>query len=490
MPFESPTVPIFLRHRSVPLVRARLLSRFVLLGLLFISMVGCRPDGAESGRSESGKVPDSATADPGSDDGPVTDEPEPLARKVEVETVRLGAVRDTITLSTTLEARRTVEIPARIAGRVDQVLVRPGTLVVEGESLLRIEIDELQLAVVEQSLAHADAVERAATAELDWQDSGANEELRQLSADKAKREFQRLEGLTSESGRKAVSEEDVEATRFAWQEARIALASALLATRRADHSRRLAEIAVERAQVAWDRARLDLERADIRAPIAGAVTFLDVRPGEQVAAGLHVATVVDAGELFCAIRVPQRRLAELELGLRVEIEAETHPGRVFGGTLEAIVPVVNPSEGTIEARVKVNDPTGSLRPGAFLSARVILSERPDALLVPKRARLFDGNVSYLFVVREDRAVKIPVLTGLLTTDEVEILPASSQLMSVGVGEAVVTRCQSRLRDGERVETTEGESLPVPAEAPEAKSTSALEAPPRDGDSAPDEVRRG
>jgi hypothetical protein len=97
---------------------------------------------------------------------------------------------------------------------------------------------------------------------------------------------------------------------------------------------------------------------------------------------------------------------------------------------------------------------------------VILSERPRALLVPKRARLFEGNRSHLFVVREDRAVRLEIDVGLLTEGEVEVLPASSGLLP---DDLVIVRGQSRLRDGEAVaiavSSEEGE---VPAEGAPAE----------------------
>jgi membrane fusion protein (multidrug efflux system) len=159
------------------------------------------------------------------------------------------------------------------------------------------------------------------------------------------------------------------------------------------------------------------------------------------------------------VRIPQRRLAELSLGRPVEIEAETHPGRVFAGRIEAILPVVDPVEGTVEARVAVEDSEGVLRPGAFLTARIILNERPEALLVPKRARLFEGNRSLLFVVRDDKAVRLEIDTGLLTEGEVEVLPASGGLLPEDL---VIVRGQSRLRDGEPVAIAASEEeLPLP-----------------------------
>ena len=433
-------------------------------GLVFLLLFGCTPPDPPTGRGASqGADATGGATEAGADDEAVTSESaksESPARKVEIASARRGTVRDTITLSTTLEARRTVQVPVRVSGTVASVDRRPGEFVEAGTELLAIESRTFELAVREQQLAHSEASQRATIADLAREEAQRNEEIALLSAEKAERELQRIEGLLREIGPKSVSQEAVEAARFARDEARLSHARAKLVSRRAASDQELARIAVERTQVSLDAALLDLERAVVRAPIAGAVTFLQIRPGEQVAAATTVASIVDRSDLECTVRVPQRRLASLAVGQPVEIEAETHSGETFRGVVEAIVPVVDPDGGTIEARVRVIDESGRLRPGAFLSARIILSERVDALLVPKRARLFEGNDSYLFVVREDRAVRLPVRTGLFTTDAIEIVPSAGPLPDLTEGEPVITRGQSRLRGGEKVAITIADGVAV------------------------------
>ena len=60
-------------------------------------------------------------------------------RRVEVASVRRGLVRDTLTVSTTLEALSTVDVPALVEGRVQSVMVREGDDVRAGDVLLRLD---------------------------------------------------------------------------------------------------------------------------------------------------------------------------------------------------------------------------------------------------------------------------------------------------------------------------------------------------------------
>ncbi len=417
------------------------------LGVLFLFTlamfsIGCRPPAGSS------EQPPSARNDgQESQSGAVESNDSQESRRVEVLEARRGLVRDTITLSTTLEAQRTIDVPAVVPGRVETVHVRPGSVVKAGDPILTIDQTDLRMVAQELELAWSDSAERAKTASIEVEEAAQSEEVRRLSFEKSERVLQRLVRLLGDSGRRPISEEEVETARFARDEARIAHLTAQLATRKARHAKTLADLAVERSQVAWDRARLDLERAEIQAKIGGAITYLELRPGEQVLSGERVATIVDPAELFCTIRVPQRRASQLQIGQKLEISAETHPGVTFAGNVEAIIPVVDPNEGTIEARVSVTDSKQQLKPGAFLSARLVLTERPLALLVPKRSRLFDGNRSYVFVVRQGNANRVEIDTGLMTTDDIEVLPST---VGLEAGDQIVIRGQSRLRDGESV----------------------------------------
>lgn len=478
------------RPRSRSLRAAwRATPTLLLAGLLLLASIAC--DGTPAGAS-SAETEDPATA-PGDADEVATEtgdtdtEAEGPGRKVETVAAHLGTVRDTLTLSTTLEALHTVDVPALVPGRVAEVCVREGATVEAGDPLLRLDRRDLELTARERELEHHDAVDRAATAELEHAEALSNEEVRRLAHDKAESVLARQERLLSELERRSVSEEALEESRFAVEEARIASANAALMTKRADVARRLAAIAVEKAQVRWDRAKLDLDRSDITAPIHGTVSALGLREGEQVTAGSKVGTIVDRSVLYCVVRVPQRRLGSFDLGQRVEIQAETHPGLSFVGTVEAILPVVDPIEGTVRVRVAVEDPEGISLPGAYISARVILSERSDALLVPKRARIFEGNRSYLFVVRDERAVRLEFTPGLLTEDEIEVLPRPDGLRP---GEWVVVRGQSRLRDGDRVErVVPGEEEPLPADEP-VEDAASSEAPVEGSAADSDEARTG
>ena len=104
---------------NVARLRRALLPALLLCGGLLVS--GCKPPPSESPQAATDHQDSS-----GPKDDSASKSSDEKARRVEVEPIRQGPVRDTLTLSTTLEARQTVKIPTRVSGVVDEVRVRPG----------------------------------------------------------------------------------------------------------------------------------------------------------------------------------------------------------------------------------------------------------------------------------------------------------------------------------------------------------------------------
>lgn len=383
----------------------------------------------------------------------------PAAPLVEVVHPRLGSIRDTLTLNGDLQADAAIDLTSRIAGVVNAVRAREGGAVREGESLVEIDDREFQLTAREMECAHRDAIQRASAYELALEEAASSERLQGLSLEQAEKEFSRFDQLRASGASSAFSDEEYDAKKFAVETARVTREKMRLARARAEVDKQLGDLAVEKTLVAWDRAKLDLERCAIRAPIDGEVAFLEVRPGELVQSGTLVATVVDRDLVYTEVRVPQRRLPDLDVGQPVEIRTELDPGRAFAGRVDVIHPTVDAREGTVKVRIAIDGVDGALRPGLYVTATIVTVTHDSALLVPKRARLFENDRSVVFVVREGRARQLELATGLQTVDELQVLPGPVDPLRPD--DLLVVRGQNGLTDGVEVEI----HAPTPAEAP-------------------------
>ena len=367
---------------------------------------------------------------------------------VETAACWIDSVQQTLSISTDLEALDRVDLTTRVSGVVTEVPLDEGAGVSEGELILRLDPTDLDLAIREKAILLAEATHRLGSARLTLKEVASGADLARVALDRASAERQRLENLFDGDAVKLASEETLEASRYAEQEARINHEKSKHTLEKMDLTLAIEKQGVEKANLAMEMARLDRSRSAIVSPFDGRIQMIDLRPGEHVAIGSKVATVMKTQPLLAWVRVPQSRLSELRLGLEAIVTSETARGRTFQGTVTAISPAVNSSEGTIRVRVEVDDPDQLLLPGAFATCTLILGIHENALLVPKNSRLFEGNRSVVFIVRENKAVRVEIDPGLQSEDQLEVL---SSVPQITIQDRIVVRGQARLRDGDSVE---------------------------------------
>lgn len=190
---------------------------------------------------------------------------------------------------------------------------------------------------------------------------------------------------------------------------------------------------VQEAQQQLDAAEKDLTQAQtqralqtVTAPLTGTVVRVNVKRGETVDPTTVLAEVIDLDRLVVSANIPSAELPGLSIGQPVELPAQHRtetaaPDRPAAplGRLTFIGLQVDPKSGTAPARISIPTGTG-LRPGQFVSARVITEERHDRLTVPIESVVRVDGGSVIAVVDDDIARQRPVRVGLREGNLVEI----------------------------------------------------------------------
>ena len=193
------------------------------------------------------------------------------------------------------------------------------------------------------------------------------------------------------------------------------------------------------AEQALGAARDDLAAAEtqqallrVTAPLSGTVTRVNVRPGEAVDLATTLAEVEDLDRLVASAGVPIAELATLKAGQRVQVLADL-AGAPVQGSLVYVGADADPKTGTATVRAAL--PSGSaLRPGQFVTLRIVSSEHAGCLAVPVESVVKDDQGrTVVSVVQGDRAVQTPVKTGIRegALAEVEGLQEGTQVVTEG-----------------------------------------------------------
>jgi membrane fusion protein (multidrug efflux system) len=322
---------------------------------------------------------------------------------VEVTALERGRIEEVLRFSANLEAERHVQVYSQAARLVRELLVEEGDRVRKGQVLLRLQDEEQRNNLAKVESQH----------------------------DRARQEHERLQRLFAEN---LISEQKFNDTAYELEQLAIALVD----------------------------AQRELGYTQVQAPIGGIVTSRLIRPGDQVTVGQHLFDLVDFNSIVARVYVPEKNLARMRTGQQARVTAQALDGRVYTGTIDRIAPVVDPKTGTIKVTVAVGGQAGLL-PGLYVDVALVTSIHDDAVLVPKRALVYDQERVFVYRLGDARRVERILVTPVLS--DRDFIEPEGLLQA---GDQVVVAGQAGLKAGSLVR--------LPGDDPESEEPAAGEQP--------------
>jgi membrane fusion protein (multidrug efflux system) len=202
-----------------------------------------------------------------------------------------------------------------------------------------------------------------------------------------------------------------------------------------------ATAALQTARAAVQLAEARLTKTTIEAPFEGIAGLRRVSVGDYVAEGQEMVNLEDIDPLKVDFAVPERFLADLELGQAVRVTADAFPGENFVGEVYAVNPQIDPASRSVQVRARLDNSQRRLRPGLFVRVNLELARREQAVIVPEDAIVPRGEERFVFRIVDGKAALTPVVLGQRRFGEVEVREG------LAAGDTVVTAGQLKLRDG-------------------------------------------
>ena len=233
-----------------------------------------------------------------------------------------------LVLAGTLEAR-TVNVGSLVGGRVTRVLADEGAAVAPGQLLLTLETDTL-----DRQLAEQQAAIEAARAALAKALAGPRpEEIAKAAEIAANNERERRRMLS-------LFEYGIVAKQL-YEDAATKAKTANEDLKLLQKGTRPEDIAAARAQVEQQQRRLESlmkQRAEtsVSSPVAGVVQSYPLRPGDLVKPDETVAEILENGQLWVRVFVPETLLGLVHVGMPVRVRVDTFPNDWFAGRVAAI----------------------------------------------------------------------------------------------------------------------------------------------------------
>jgi HlyD family secretion protein len=411
-----------------------------------------------------------------------------------VATVQTGKVQredlaTVVSASGEIKPKTYVNIGANAFGKITHLYVKEGDRVKKGQMLAQLEnvqasadvnTNEASLQAAQTDAMAADAALKTSQADL----------LRaQADYDRNKLDWDRAQNLFKDG---LISKSDFDSRKDAWATADAGLGQAQARVAQAKAQKESADKHISQAEATLTHYTDLLRKTSYAAPFDGVVTNLPVREGETVVIGIQNAqgstlmTIADMSVITAEVKVDETDIVNVRLGQPAEVTIDAIPNKTFHGTVSEIgdnamvrssgvstSTQTSTSEEAKDFKVVVNltDAPNDLRPGLSTTAKITTATRSNALAVPIQALTLrtkkqiegqnnppgsvhaappaasevaskskkDDEVQGVFVVRNRKAIFVPVTTGITGTTDIDVLDGLKE------GDEVITGSYKVLR---------------------------------------------
>jgi HlyD family secretion protein len=343
------------------------------------------------------------------------------AARLRIADVRTGTLIRDAAVTGRVVAAVSPTLYAPMPGTVT-LSIRAGDAVKKGDVVATLDSPELssELERERSTLAQLEAQRGSARIATDQQRLQARREADEaaIALTAAVRDLQGSEAAWKQG---AIAEVEYQRDRDAVESARVrdrnARAMAKLAGDSAGFDLATAQQQAVRQRLAVAELERRVTELTMRAPVDGIVGTLAVADRAVVAANTPIMTIVDLSQLEVELEVPETYADDLGLGMTAEVGIGTATAT---GTLSAISPEVVRNNVLVRVRFAGAQPAG-LRQSQRVTARILIEERPNVLMVARGPFLDAHGGRFIYVVDGGVAVRRPIRTGATSVSAVEIL---------------------------------------------------------------------
>lgn len=271
-----------------------------------------------------------------------------------VYTLQPTEIRDRINLPGNVEPWTRLELMAKVAGSITEVLVQEGNEVTEGDVLARIESSDYKIAVQKAEAAYK----------------------------YAKADYQRDKKV---------------------------YAKGVIPAAELDRK----ETSLITAKTELDNARLQLSRCTIKAPMDGIVRRLDAKVGLLLSVADPVAEILKIDKVKAIIGIPESDVPAVRKLDEIKLTVQALDNLVVTGKKFFLSPSPDTAARLYKLELEVDNSSRDILPGMFIRANIVKKSIPDAITVPLYSVISRNDEQYVYVDEDGVAQKKEVELGIM-----------------------------------------------------------------------------
>jgi HlyD family secretion protein len=367
--------------------------------------------------------------------------------RISISPVITGTFEDFIPVRSRVTPRKTVYLDAVEGGQIQRRLVEDGANVTAGELIVVLSNTSLQLDVTRNEAVVTEQLNNMRTIELQLEQNRLQHKTNLVELDyqikRLGRQVKRLMNLDN-AGVVIKSQLEDAADELEYFENRRTVTLESQATDARMQETQLAFLQKSSAQLEQNLglARLNLDALNVRAPVTGKLSGLDVEVGQSIQRGGRLGQIDDPANFKLIANIDEFYLGRVDIGQSAYFVKD---GERYELEVKKIYPQVNNGQFEIDLLFADAEPT-SIRRGQTIQTRLTLGDAASAILIPNGAFYQDTGGNWMFVVTSDgsEAIRRIVKLGRRNSRYIEVLDG------LEIGEDVVTSPYSSFKEMDRL----------------------------------------
>jgi membrane fusion protein, multidrug efflux system len=321
-----------------------------------------------------------------------------------VRTLRLKSIpfSSSVELTGVTEPWKSVTVAAEIAGRLATVSATEGAYFKQGQGVAHIDTQ-----ILAAQRAQAEANYKLTTLQEKWQKQTLGKQVAaaETSYANAASTFTRQQNLYKQQ---VVSAQTFDNTQTNLNSAKIQLDLQKLTNRSGvELNQQQSRVAATSLQL----AKVNLNKAYVSSPISGYVNKVYVEPGEVINPGAPIADIVQTSLIKVVVNIPERDISTVSLGQNVKVKINSLNDEAFNGKVTFISATADVASRTFPVYVQISNVGGKIRGGMISMVEFERSRNPEAIVIEQDTIIDEKSGRYVFVVRDNKAVKVKVELG-------------------------------------------------------------------------------
>ena len=359
--------------------------------------------------------------------------------------VQSGEFNDYIRISGQVHPMTTVQLSPRESGIVEEIVIEEGSTVKEGDIIVRMSNDDLDLEILnsEANLAEKENALRNTIIQME-------QEKMQLSLTTLELQTEvKRKGRTLESQKRLFDDGLIGKEEYLRSEEEYALFSKKLEVTlaRSAQDSIYRNVQIEQMKESLENMKANMrcirgrkENLDVKAPINGVLGLLDVALGQSIGSGSKIGQINATGSYKIEAQIDEHYIDRVTAGLEAKFERQNE---IFNAVIRKVYPEVRDGKFKAEFRFSGDQPA-NIRTGQTYYLNLQLGQAQSAILVPRGTFYQKTGGKWIYVVDPDgnKAVKREIRIGRQNPQYYEVLEGLEP------GEKVITSGYDNFGDNE------------------------------------------